>query len=498
MAKPIKASFDAGNYDQDNANHWSFANGASADASGSPQVRQNIRNRARYEVLENNSYGRGILETISQDTVGTGPRLQLHLTEPVSVDVEREFSYWATAIRLADKLRTMVTSKTIDGEAIAKIVTNPPIPAEVKLDIQLVEADRLTSPAGVWDSADYVDGIHLDEYGNPAAYDILKVHPGSPSAANLMEFNTFRRDQIIHFYRQDRPEQHRGISEVVTALPLFAFMRRFTLATVAAAETAANHAMVLQTDAPAESIDQDLAWETVELRRNAATVLPNEYKLGQVNPDHPATTYQMFKREILNEVSRCVCMPYNVAAADSSGYNYASGRLDHQVYDRALRVSQSRIETEILDRLLGDWLLESALLGILPASIATGVLDSASRFGTAGIAMRVGHSWEWDKRPHVDPGKEANAQRTRLQSGTTSRAHEMKESGLNMDEIDAQAAVSFGIVDPDGLPNIEEYRKLLGASLFSNGNAVTAETEEGTENEQPSEAPQANQSADQV
>ena len=60
MGKPIKASYDAGGYDQDNANHWSFANGASADATGSPLVRQNIRNRARYEVLENNSYGRGI------------------------------------------------------------------------------------------------------------------------------------------------------------------------------------------------------------------------------------------------------------------------------------------------------------------------------------------------------------------------------------------------------------------------------------------------------
>ena len=27
MAKPIKASYDAGGYDQDNANHWSFLTG---------------------------------------------------------------------------------------------------------------------------------------------------------------------------------------------------------------------------------------------------------------------------------------------------------------------------------------------------------------------------------------------------------------------------------------------------------------------------------------
>lgn len=499
MAKPIKASYDAGNYDQDNANHWSFANGASADASGSPLVRQNIRNRARYEVLENNSYGRGILETISQDTVGTGPRLQLNLPEPAAAAIEREYGYWATAINLPDKLRTMVTSKTVDGEAIAKIVTNPPIPADVKLDIQLIEADRLTSPSGIWDEANYVDGIHLDEYGNPSAYDILKVHPGAAASMNMMEFNTFRRSQIIHFFRPDRPEQHRGISEVVAALPLFAFMRRFTLATVAAAETAANHAMVLQTDAPAESIDEDLTWETVELRRNAATVLPAEYKLGQVSAEHPATTYQMFKREILNEVARCVCMPYNVAAADSSGYNYASGRLDHQVYDRSLRVNQSRIETHVLDRLLGEWLLESSLLGILPADLSLTVLDAYSKFGVEGVAMRVPHSWEWDKRPHVDPGKEANAQRTRLQSGTTSRTHEMKEAGLNMDEIDAQAAVSFGIVDDDGQPDIETYRRNLGASLFSNGNAVMTETDqEDQEDEQPSEEEAPPESSDTV
>ena len=149
MGKPIKASYDAGGYDQDNANHWSFANGASADATGSPLVRQNIRNRACYEVLENNSYGRGILETLSQDTVGTGPRLQLHLPETQAAEIEREWGYWSQACRLSDKLRTMVTAKTVDGEAIAKIVTNPPIPADVKLDIQLVEADRLTAPGGV-------------------------------------------------------------------------------------------------------------------------------------------------------------------------------------------------------------------------------------------------------------------------------------------------------------------------------------------------------------
>ena len=165
-------------------------------------------------------------------------------------------------------------------------------------------------------------------------------------------------------------------------------------------------------------------------------------------------------------------------------------------------MNQSRIEQHVLDRLLGDWLLESALLGMLPAAMASDVLDAAARFGTGGVAMRIPHSWEWDKRPHVDPGKEATAQRTRLQSGTTSRAHEMKESGLNMDEIDAQAAASFGYVGEDGLPDVESYRKVLGASLFSNGNAVVAEEQDTEEpeadNDGQSETEQTEPTDDQV
>jgi len=48
----------------------------SADAAATVEVRRTLRNRARYEVA-NNSYARGIVLTLANDTVGTGPRLQM-------------------------------------------------------------------------------------------------------------------------------------------------------------------------------------------------------------------------------------------------------------------------------------------------------------------------------------------------------------------------------------------------------------------------------------
>ena len=73
------------------------------------------------------------------------------------------------------------------------------------------------------------------------------------------------------------------------------------------------------------------------------------------------TTYAEFKHEVLNEIARCLSVPYNIAAGNSSGYNYASGRLDHQTYYKAIKVDQSFMEAVVLDRVLETWMREWAL-----------------------------------------------------------------------------------------------------------------------------------------
>ena len=119
------------------------------------------------------------------------------------------------------------------------------------------------------------------------------------------------------------------------ALPLFAQLRRFTLAVLAAAETAADFAGILYTDAPAGGeADAAEPFEPIELEKRALVTMPGGWKMAQMQAEQPATTYAEFKHELLNEIARCLNMPYNVAACNSSSYNYASGRLDHQTYCR--------------------------------------------------------------------------------------------------------------------------------------------------------------------
>ena len=433
----VRAKYDAAQTTVENIRHWAMADGLSADSANSVDARQKLRHRARYEVA-NNSYAKGIVLTIANDTVGTGPRLQM-LTSDSEINrrIEQAFAYWAAAVGLAQKLRTMRMAKATDGEVFAALAANPRIDSPVKLDIQLIEADRVASPTmAVLPVAGDVDGVHLDAWGNPSSYTVLRYHPGEIGAWRN-GYDVLNAAAMIHYFRTDRPGQHRGVPEITPALPLFAQLRRYTLAVLGAAETAADFAAVLYTDSPANGEAASVEpMDIVELEKRMATTLPDGWKLGQIKAEQPGTTYAEFKRELLNEIARCLNMPYNIAACNSSGYNYASGRLDHQTYYKSIRVEQSHLSDVVLDRIFAAWRHEAMLTAEL--AVLRGIDGSP-------------HQWFFDGTEHVDPAKEAKAQATRLGSHTTTLAIEYARQGRDWETELRQRAKEKQLMDELGL-----------------------------------------------
>ncbi|MEZ6193744.1 MAG: phage portal protein [Phycisphaerales bacterium] len=438
----MRARYDAAQTTADNARHWAMADALSADAAAAPAVRKKLRERARYEVA-NNSYAKGIVLTLANDCIGTGPRLQL-LTDDTETNnrVEKAFAEWARAVNLAGKLRAMRMAKATDGEVFALLTDNPRLDAPVQLDVQLVEADRVTTPwfagAPIVPSANQIDGVILDALGNPQVYTVLRQHPGETQGTVWQSaYDPIPADAMIHWFRADRPGQHRGIPEITPALPLFAQLRRYTLAVIAAAETAADFAAVLFTDAPANGEAQALEpMDVVELEKRMATVLPDGWRLGQIEAQQPATGYAEFKHEILNEIARCLNLPFNIAAGNSAGYNYASGRLDHQTYYKSIRVEQAHLAESVLDPILTAWLDEAALI---------------NGFTSLRNADRPTHQWFFDGTEHVDPAKEANAQATRLASNTTTLAAEYARQGKDWEVELRQRAKEQALMKELGL-----------------------------------------------
>ncbi|MEQ9616656.1 MAG: phage portal protein [Phycisphaerales bacterium] len=453
----VRAKFDSATTNDTNRRHWSFADGLSADAAASPDVRRILRNRARYETA-NNAYAKGIVLTLANDSVGTGPRLQLLTGDAeANVVIEREFARWTQVIGLPEKLRAMRMARAESGEIFAILASNPELDSPIALDVRLVEADQVTTPTLDLHNDNAVDGIVFDSFGNPVEYHILKAHPGDTNAGGRLslgvDFDRVPADSVIHYFRADRPGQSRGVPDITPALPLFAQLRRYTLAVLGAAETAADFAGILYTDAPASGeADAVEPMDAIELEARALLTMPGGWRMEQVKAEQPSTTYAEFKHEILNEIARCLNMPFNVAAGNSSGYNFASGKLDHQVYFKSIRVEQEHIGRIVLDRLLAAFLHEAVLIsGLLPLRVRTLVASDEL----------PSHQWFWDGQSEVDPLKEANAQTTRLNSHTTTLAWEYARQGRDWEAELRQRAketalmAELGLKTEDAMPALD-------------------------------------------
>jgi lambda family phage portal protein len=421
-APVARARFEAAERGDD-YKHWAGADAFAADAALSPEKRRVMRNRARHERV-NNSYLAGISATIASDLIGTGPRLQLDtLDTDAARVVEREFYDWATLVDLPAKLRTMREALVTDGEAFGLMVNNPRLPG-VQLDLRLVEAEMVATPTEfmtqtLTPEGNTVDGLEFDAVGNVVAYQVLNFHPGSNYRVNNLEFRRVPAAAMFHWFRRQRPGQNRGMPEVAPALRLFGQLRRYTEAVIAAAETAADFAAFVHSNSPAAEVDEVESFAELEIRKRSLVTLPEGWDISQLKAEQPTSTYKDFKREILNEIARCLQLPYNVAALDSSSYNYASGRMDHQVYAMNIKVDRDHLERVLLDRLLSAWVNEASLVGAIP--------DGLPPFSEWNWA------WVWDGREHVDPAKEANAAETRLRTLTTSLASEYARQGKRWD-----------------------------------------------------------------
>lgn len=188
--RAIRARYDAAVTNDENRRHWTGADGLSANSANSPQVRRVLRNRARYEVA-NNSYAKGIVVTLANDVIGTGPRLQfLTQDSEANTRIEREFQIWSKTVGLAEKLRTMRMARAESGEAFGMFTNNPTLATPIKLDLRLIEADQVCTPDLSFQEANTVDGIVFDEAGNPVEYHLLKRHPGESLMGKLVTKTT--------------------------------------------------------------------------------------------------------------------------------------------------------------------------------------------------------------------------------------------------------------------------------------------------------------------
>ena len=453
--------YDAAQSNRHNEKHWTYATGEDANALIQASL-ETLRNRARYEV-RNNSYAMGILTTLATDVVGTGPNLQL-LTgrDTANKKGEEGFREWAQTcdvagkLTLKDMLWLTIFQLLESGEGL--LVKQYPADG---FKLQMLEPDYMTTPWGLYTNGNVSQGIKVNEYGRPVKYFIAQKHPGSTQLNQ--QYNEVDPDRIIHVFRTDRPGQLRGVPWITPALPLFAQLRRFTLAVITAAETAADISGVIQTTSSDLNVAEVEELDPIEMERNTFLTMPNGWQANQFEPEQPCSTYKEFKAEIIGEIGRCINMPYNRAAANSAGYNYASGKLDNQTYWSFIRWIQNFLADHVLTPIVKEYLREASFNGTFPAR------------GLSKLKI----NWHWQGPSHADPQKEGLGQKLRIENKTTTLADEFAAKGQDWEEKIEQQARE------------QEKMKKLGLTA-----EVKDDKNEDTDPEKPDADDDAEQSAD--
>lgn len=459
---PMRGGYDAASRSPEAMRHYRNADNLSADAALSSTIRATVISRARYECA-NNGYADGIIQTLAEDAIGTGPRLQLFLSDATPAAQEKQirvqlqrremrFREWMEAVSLTDKLKIARIAKARDGEVFLRIVRNPKIRSAAAFDVSLYEAEQIGSRilseyAEFWPNGNpkEFDGIIFDQFGNPTEYRFWRIHPGAAGLAFVSDDSYLvSAADVIQYAHIMRPGQHRGLSEIAATLNIFNDLRRFTNATLAAAETAAEISFLLHTNAEADADEYEDSdkkessihfMDVIELERNAGLALPDGYDATQMKAEHPTDKYVEFVDAKLSEAARPLSMPFAIAKGDCSKSNYASGRLDHQMYHRKIYSERARIENQILNRLLNRF-------------------EEFDRIAFArdyAHEENILHQWMWDGFEHVDPVKEANAQATKLANHTTTLAEECAKEGKDYELVLRQIAREMELAKTLGL-----------------------------------------------
>jgi hypothetical protein len=134
----------------------------------------------------------------------------------------------------------------------------------VTLDLRLIEPDQVADPYGYFlFRPTATTGSSATTTARSSAYKILKRTPATCGRRGVASWRptTSRPRTSSTGSSRTGPGQLRGVTPLAPALPIFAQLRRFTQATLTAAEVAAMIAGVMESELPAGSADPAVAEE---------------------------------------------------------------------------------------------------------------------------------------------------------------------------------------------------------------------------------------------
>lgn len=440
-----RRSYAAGRPDGPNQN-WRPAN-RSADAN----IRRDgklMLSRSR-DLADNNPSISGALVKIVNNVVRTGiwPRPALRLADgspdkPRNKILAELWDSWADRAEATNRMslyglqRLALRHWLVDGEVLVHAVVDS-ADREMPLRFELIECDQLDdSVEGILPGGNTArGGIEYDAMGRAVAYHVLPYHPGDVQwfTAKWGRSTRIPAEDCLHLFSPLRASQHRGVPVLAAVIMRMFDLDEYQDYEMIGAKLAAAFGVFITTPHP----EMIVAGQGLTNDKNASGTPLDYIEPGRIDrlapgedikfAEHhrPGDTYEPFVKALKRDASTGVGMSYETFSNDYSEATYSSARQALLEERRGYVVIQ-----DFLNERLNAWLWRQ-FLTVAWLTGAVSLPDFArSRRHLAQTVRWTPPGWEW-----IDPLKDGQGVKLRLELGLTSRTREAARIGDDFEEI---------------------------------------------------------------
>ena len=414
-----------------------------------------LRQRSRDLYCGGSTLATGAVKRLRTNAVGTGLLLKSPINEEIlgisseearklEETIEREFAHWANStncdIERIDNFYQLqqlaLLNALLSGDSFALMTTTKRTGSIYDLRIELVEADRVSTPDNETINPLFCEGVEKNANGEVVAYHISKFHPLSFQDREPREWvrvkafgeKTGRRN-VIHVMNRERIGQVRGVPFLSPVIETIKQLGRYTEAEVLAAVINGLFTVFIEKESASddvpfgEAVPEDMQVDSedegsIELAPGAVIDLGEGEKANMVNPGRPNPNFDPFVMAVIKQIGAALEIPYELLIMAFSN-NYSASRAAILEFFKVIKMYRAWFVTDFCQPIYEEWLCEA---------VAKGRINAPGFFNDPIIKdAYCSAEWNGPSAGQLDPKKEVEAAELRVQGGFSTRERETTE-----------------------------------------------------------------------
>lgn len=362
----------------------------------------------------------------------------------------------------------------VEGDALAVIAWRPERRATGRgayaTTVGLMEPDRLSNPQDRFDDERFRGGVEIDADGAALRYHFRDAHPGHFFAsAKPHSWTAYPRETawgrpvVVHYFEQERIEQHRGVGILAPVLAALRMNNRARSLEVQAAAVNAFLGAYIESPFDADLVQDALnpdaglpayqhlrqdfhAQNRVQLNGVRLPILAPGEKVNFLSPTRPNMNFVAFESAFLRNFASATGQADMEVSNDWSRTNYSSARAALNTAWRSVTRRRRGYSLGFCQPIYGA-VLEEAMERDAPP-----MPRDAPPFAEARAAYTRA-DWRGPGRGYIDGVKEPTGAQLRMEVGMSTLDHECAEnSGMDYEEVLDQRQIELAAFRSRGLP----------------------------------------------